>query len=182
MRVSKGNVMKAIIMSTVYIGIGSNIGNREKNCIHAIQLLKENGIAVKKQSSMYETEPWGIKDQPKFINMAIEVETKKEPEELLTVLKCIEKTIGREDAICCSEPTAYRLLPTAQRWGPRIIDLDILFYDDLILDRAGLKIPHPFMHEREFVLKPLAEIAPDKKHPIIKKTVMEMLNEISKNK
>jgi 2-amino-4-hydroxy-6-hydroxymethyldihydropteridine diphosphokinase len=165
MRVSKGNVMKAIIMSTVYIGIGSNIGNREDNCIHAIRLIEDNGIAVIKQSSMYETEPWGIKDQPSFINMAIEVETEKEPEDLLRVLKEIEKEMGRTETV---------------KWGSRIIDLDIIFYDDLISDRPELKIPHPFIRKRDFVLKPLSEIAPDKKHPAIKKTVKEMPNERSK--
>ncbi|MBI4684479.1 MAG: 2-amino-4-hydroxy-6-hydroxymethyldihydropteridine diphosphokinase [Nitrospirae bacterium] len=148
-------------MSIAYIGIGSNLGNREENCNNAINLLKENGIVIKKQSSMHETAPWGIKDQPKFMNMAIEIETDKTPEELLNVLKYIEKTMGREDA---------------QRWGPRIIDLDILFYDDVILKTQELEIPHSHMHEREFVLKPLCEIAPDLRHPVTGKTIRKMLN------
>jgi 2-amino-4-hydroxy-6-hydroxymethyldihydropteridine diphosphokinase len=147
-------------MSTAYIGIGSNIGNRENNCRKAIKLIGKNGIAVRKQSGMYETEPWGVKDQPKFINMAIEVETDKAPEELLRVLKEIEKEIGRTETA---------------KWGPRVIDLDILFYDDLILKRLGLEIPHPLLHEREFILKPLCEIAPDKRHPGTRKTVKEMI-------
>ena len=146
-------------MAIAYISIGSNLGDREENCRQAIKLLKENGIAVKKQSSMYETEPWGIKDQPKFINMAVEAETDKKPEELLRVLKEIEKEIGRTETT---------------KWGPRIIDLDILFYDDLILKIPGIEIPHPLLHEREFVLKPLCEITPDKKHPVTGKTVREM--------
>ncbi|MDP3259700.1 MAG: 2-amino-4-hydroxy-6-hydroxymethyldihydropteridine diphosphokinase [Thermodesulfovibrionales bacterium] len=146
-------------MSIVYISIGSNLGSREENCRQAIKLLKENGIAVKKQSRMYETEPWGIKDQPKFINMAIEVETDKKPEELVAVLKNIENEIGRTETT---------------KWGPRVIDLDILFYDDLILKTPDLEIPHPLIQERKFVLKPLCEIAPDKKHPITGKTVKEM--------
>jgi len=150
-------------MSIVYIGIGSNLGDRKDNCRKAIKLLKENGIAVKKQSSMHETEPWGIKDQPKFINMAIEVETDKKPEELLRILKEIEKEIGRKETV---------------KWGPRVIDLDILFYDDLILKTPDLEIPHPLMHERAFILKPLCEIAPDKKHPITGKTVREMLENL----
>lgn len=152
-------------MSTVYIGIGSNLGNREENCRKAIDLLKENGIIVKKQSSMYETEPWGVKDQPKFMNMAVEAETDKTPEELLEILKRTEKEIGRTETT---------------KWGPRIIDLDILFYDDLILKTENLEIPHPFMHEREFVLKPLCEIAPDKKHPVTGKTIKEMLEGLNK--
>ena len=146
-------------MSIVYISIGSNIGDREENCRKAIKLLKENGIALKRESSLYETEPWGVKNQPKFINMAIEVETDKEPEELLRVLKEIEIEIGRKETV---------------KWGPRVIDLDILFYDELILKIPGLEIPHPLLHERDFVLKPLSEIAPDKKHPVIGKTVKEM--------
>jgi len=151
-------------MSIVYISIGSNLGDREESCRQAIKLIEKNGIAVRKQSRMYETEPWGIKDQPKFINMAIEVETDKKAEELLRVLKEIEKEIGRTETI---------------KWGPRVIDLDILFYDDLILKTQDLEIPHPLMHERAFVLKPLYEIAPDKKHPVTEKTVKEMLKNLS---
>ncbi|MDP3259569.1 MAG: 2-amino-4-hydroxy-6-hydroxymethyldihydropteridine diphosphokinase [Thermodesulfovibrionales bacterium] len=146
-------------MSIAYISIGSNLGDREENCRQAIKLIEKNGIAVRKQSRMYETEPWGVKDQPKFINMAIEVETDKKPEELLRVLEEIEKEIGRTESV---------------KWGPRVIDLDILFYDDLILKSPDLEIPHPLLHEREFVLKPLCEIAPDKKHPVTGKTVKEM--------
>ena len=146
-------------MAIAYISIGSNLGDREENCKQALRLLQANGILIKKQSRMYETEPWGIKDQPKFINMAIETETDKKPEELLRVLKEIEKEIGRTETT---------------KWGPRIIDLDILFYDDLILKIPGIEIPHPLLHEREFVLKPLCEITPDKKHPVTGKTVREM--------
>jgi 2-amino-4-hydroxy-6-hydroxymethyldihydropteridine diphosphokinase len=151
-------------MSIAYIGIGSNIGNRGNNCRQAIKLIEKNGILIKKQSRMHETEPWGIKDQPKFINMAVEVETDKKPEELLVILKEIEKEIGRTETV---------------KWGPRVIDLDILFYDDLILKISGLEIPHPLLHERDFVLKPLCEIAPVKKHPVTGKTVKEMLTQLS---
>lgn len=150
-------------MHIVYISIGSNLGDREKNCAEAVRLLHLNNVHVKKQSRMYETEPWGMKDQPKFINMAIEAETDKKPEELLGVLKEIEKKIGRAETT---------------KWGPRVIDLDILFYDDIILKTDNLEIPHPLLHEREFVLKPLCEIAPDKKHPVTGKTVKEMLNQL----
>lgn len=146
-------------MSIVYIGIGSNIGNREENCLQAIRLIKEHGISVRKQSGMHETEPWGVKDQPKFINMAIELETGKKPKELLAVLKEIEKKMGRTEAV---------------KWGPRIIDLDILLYDDLIIKTSEFEIPHPLVHEREFVLKPLCEIAPEKRHPVLGKTIKEM--------
>ncbi|MBM4137054.1 MAG: 2-amino-4-hydroxy-6-hydroxymethyldihydropteridine diphosphokinase [Nitrospira sp.] len=153
-------------MSIAYIGIGSNLGNREENCHRAIQLLENKGIVMRKRSSLYETEPWGVKDQPKFINMAIEIETELEPEELLKTLKDIEKEVGREESF---------------RWGPRIIDLDILLFDDIILDKDYLRIPHPFMHERDFVLKPLCEIAPDKKHPVIRMSVHDLLQRLNRN-
>lgn len=153
-------------MSIVYIGLGSNIGNREENCKLAIRLLKENGIRVKKQSGMFETEPWGVKNQPMFINMAIEIETGKKPDELLGILKNIEKQMGRTETL---------------KWGQRVIDLDILLYSDLIIETPQLEIPHPFMHEREFVLKPLAEIAPHKKHPVSGKTIKEMFDCLKQN-
>jgi 2-amino-4-hydroxy-6-hydroxymethyldihydropteridine diphosphokinase len=151
-------------MSTVYIGIGSNLGNREENCARTIRLLIEHGITVTKRSSMIETEPWGVREQPKFINMAIGIETDLEPEGLLRLLKKVELEVGR--------------LPTS-RWGPRIIDLDILLYDDLIMETPDLVIPHPGMSEREFVLKPLAEIAPDKMHPVLGKSIKNLLMELS---
>lgn len=150
-------------MQIAHIGIGSNLGNREQNCLEAIRLLSDKGFVIGRQSSMYETGPWGVKDQPRFINMAIEIETDKTPIELLNFLKSIEKDIGREETV---------------KWGPRAIDLDILFYDDLLLNEPDLQIPHRHMHEREFVLKPLAEIAPDKIHPVLKKTIRQLLLEI----
>lgn len=149
-------------MHVAYVGIGSNLGNREENCLKAIRLLFHKGIAVRKESAMYETEPWGVKDQPMFINMAIEIETDRAPLELLRLLKAIEEEIGRKETV---------------RWGPRKIDLDILFYDDLIINEPGLRIPHPHMHERGFVLKPIAEIAPEKIHPVSRKTIKELLLE-----
>ena len=152
-------------MSIVYIGIGSNLGNREKNCRQAVELLENKGILIKKKSSLYETEPWGIRDQPLFFNMAIEIETELKPEELLEVLQAVETEIGREKTF---------------KWGPRIIDLDILLYDDIILREETLTIPHPLMHERDFVLRPLSEIAPDMKHPILQLSIGELLNNLSR--
>ena len=151
-------------MSIVHIGIGSNLGDRKEHCLKAIQLLSQKGIHVRKRSSMYETEPWGVKDQPRFINMAIEGETGLTPAKLLAVLKMIEDEAGRVET---------------HRWGPRVIDLDILLYDDLVIDTPELSIPHPLMHRREFVLKPLVEIAPDKIHPVLKKTIQELLSDLS---
>jgi len=153
-------------MSTAYIGIGSNLGSREENCERAIKLLIENGITIVKRSSMIETEPWGVKEQPDFINMAVEIETALKPDSLLHLLKNIEIEAGR--------------LPTSH-WGPRIIDLDILLYDDLIMETPDLKIPHPGISEREFVLKPLVEIAPDKIHPVIQKTIKDLFLQYRRN-
>ncbi len=146
-------------MSTVFIGIGSNIGNRQDNCLSAIRLLKERGLKISRQSSMIETEPWGLIDQQQFINMAIEAETDLGPEELLGLLKNIERDMGRVQTV---------------EWGPRVIDLDILFYDDRIVESADLNIPHKHMHERDFVLTPLVEIAPEKIHPVLKKKISEL--------
>lgn len=146
-------------MATVYLGIGSNLGEREENCLKAVRALTEKGIIVKKVSTLYETEPWGVKEQPDFINFAVEAETDLFPGVLLQVIKEIEKQMGRAETY---------------KWGPRIIDIDILFYDDLIYDSTELKIPHPLMHERGFVLLPLSEIAPEKVHPVLKKTINEL--------
>ena len=150
-------------MATAYIGIGSNLGNRQENCLRAIELLEKEGIVIKKRSSMHETEPWGVKDQPRFINMAIEIETGLKPEELLRTLKNVERELGREESF---------------KWGPRSIDLDILLFDDLILKEDDLEIPHPLMHERDFVLKPLCEIAPDRIHPVLKKKICDLVQEL----
>ncbi len=152
-------------MSEAYIGIGSNLGNRKQNCEKAISLLTENRITVLKRSTMLETEPWGIKDQPKFINMAIKIDTVLKPEDLLNLLKEIESAVGRTKTF---------------RWGPRIIDLDILLYDNLIINTNNVQIPHPGIKDRDFVLRPLAEIAPGKIHPVSKKSIKELLNEFLK--
>ena len=150
-------------MSIVHIGIGSNIGNRQENCREAVRQLGLRGVKVVKQSSMIETEPWGVADQPRFINMAVEAETDYAPETLFTALKEIEAAMGRTEAV---------------RWGPRVIDLDILFYDDMVLDTPELKIPHPYLHERDFVLIPLAEIAPEKIHPVLQKSVRRLCSDL----
>lgn len=151
------------VMPIVYIGIGSNLGSREENCIRSVWLLRDSGLIINKESSLYETEPWGVTDQPYFINMAVGAETSLEPEELLEALKAIERQMGRKDA---------------GKWGPRIIDLDILLYDDLVIRTPELCIPHPLMHMREFVLRPLSEIAPDVLHPLLRKTISTLMSEI----
>lgn len=149
-------------MAISYIGLGSNIGNRESNCFQAIDLIKSNLGTVEARSSLYETKPWGIMEQPAFINMAIKLETSLEPLALLKELKKIEHIVGREKTF---------------RWGPRVIDLDILFYDDLIIRTSELVIPHLDVPVRLFVLKPMVEIAPDLIHPQFKKTIQELYKE-----
>jgi dihydroneopterin aldolase / 2-amino-4-hydroxy-6-hydroxymethyldihydropteridine diphosphokinase len=150
-------------MSVAYIGIGSNLGDREFNCKQAISLLRQKGITARKESSLYETKPWGIRDQPLFLNMAVEIETDLKPFELLRTLKDIEKEMGREETFL---------------WGPRIIDLDILLYDNNIVDEKGLRIPHPHMQDREFVLRPLCEIAGEAIHPSLLLSIEELLQRL----
>ncbi len=151
-------------MPVVYIGIGSNLGDREDNCAEAVRRLDANGVRVVKCSAVYETEPWGLKDQPKFVNMAVEAETGHSPRGLLAVVKKIESEMGRRPGV---------------KWGPRLIDLDILLYGDLVVEETDLSIPHPLMHRRNFVLEPLSEIAPEKTHPVLKKKIVELLRENS---
>jgi 2-amino-4-hydroxy-6-hydroxymethyldihydropteridine diphosphokinase len=160
---NRKRVINKKIMPTAYIGIGSNLGDREENCAKALALLEREGIKIVKPSSMIETEPWGVREQQKFMNMAVEVTTDMLPDQLLRKLKEVEAELGRTETT---------------RWGQRIIDLDILFYGDTVYSSPELQIPHLHLHEREFVLMPLSEIAPDKIHPVLKKSVREMLNEL----
>ncbi len=150
----------------VYLSLGSNIGNRLKNIQTAIKLLKEIGFDIIKISSIYETSPWGITEQLSFLNLVIKGKTNLFPEELLKEIKRIEKEIGRK--------------PT-QKWGSRTIDIDILFYDKKVLKSKTLVVPHPQLHKRKFILIPLKEISPRLSHPLIKKTVSQMLKDSSDN-
>jgi 2-amino-4-hydroxy-6-hydroxymethyldihydropteridine diphosphokinase len=137
-------------MFIAYLSLGSNLGNRPNNLKKAQQLLEECGVYLKKASKIYETEPVSRVPQGKFLNMCIEVQTKHGPQKLLKICQLIEKQMGRIRA-------------SAKRAGyeqPRIIDIDILLYDNLKINTPRLKIPHPRMHQREFVLKPLNDIAP----------------------
>ncbi|MBI5560241.1 MAG: 2-amino-4-hydroxy-6-hydroxymethyldihydropteridine diphosphokinase [Deltaproteobacteria bacterium] len=147
----------------VFISIGSNIGERAGNCDRAIGAITQgHKISLIKKSSFYETRPWGKAGQPDFINCVIEVETSRPPIRLLLFLKAIEKDMGRT--------------PSSGRWGPRVIDLDIIFYGDEIIDREGLKIPHPLAHKRGFVMTPLCEIAPSLIHPGLGRNVCELMD------
>jgi len=147
-------------MVKVYICFGSNLGDRNKNIERAIAHLKElDGVDVKKQSAVYETEPVGGPVQDKYLNGLLEIETTLLPDELLDRLKGIESRLGRAKE---------------EDNGPRPIDLDIIFYGDIVIEGERIKIPHPKMHEREFVLIGLNEIAPDFMHPRLNKTVKEL--------
>ncbi len=148
----------------VYIALGSNLGNRLSNLKNAISNFTPQ-MDVKKKSPVYETPPWGYADQPAFLNQVVMVETYLEPEDLLGHLKRLETVMGRE--------------PSFQN-GPRLIDLDILFYDDIIVDSPPLVIPHPRLHQRAFVLVPLNDIAPDLVHPLYAKSISEMLLDIDR--
>tara|TARA_B100000676_G_scaffold284863_1_gene312909 strand:+ start:623 stop:1114 length:492 start_codon:yes stop_codon:yes gene_type:complete len=148
-------------MTVAYIGIGSNVGDRVENLRQALRCL-DGIMSLERLSATYETAPRYVIDQPSFLNMAVGGDTPLEPLLLLEQLKKIEIDIGR--------------LPTEERYGPRAIDLDILFYGSDVVNEPGLSIPHPLMAEREFVLRPLADIAPNFRHPVMGRSVAEILS------
>ncbi len=150
----------------VYLGLGSNLGDREANLRYALELLGR-GIALERTSSLYDTEPWGYEDQPRFLNCVCEGRTSLQPSALLAAVKEVERTVGRG-------PTSPDI-----RWGPRIVDVDILFYGQQVIREPALEVPHPRLAERAFVLVPLAEIAPAHLHPVLKLTVAELLLRMS---
>ena len=152
-------------MSRVYLALGANLGDRMLNLAHALTLLPP-AVKLLRCSRVYETPPWGYLDQPDFLNMVIEGETTLEPLVLLDRLKLLEEKIGRKKS---------------ERYGPRLIDLDILLYDDLQLQSERLEIPHPRLSERAFVLAPLADLAPDLEHPITHATVRELLAKVDRS-
>jgi 2-amino-4-hydroxy-6-hydroxymethyldihydropteridine diphosphokinase len=145
-------------MATAYLSLGSNLGRREANIASALKMLGQEAWILK-VSSLYETEPVGYKDQPWFLNCVCSVETDLSPQALLKFVKAIERKLGLREDI---------------RFGPRLIDIDILFYDGLILDSPDLIIPHPRLVGRAFVLLPLREIAPELVHPLLRATIEEL--------
>jgi 2-amino-4-hydroxy-6-hydroxymethyldihydropteridine diphosphokinase len=146
-------------MTTVYLGLGSNLGNRARNIYAALRRLRSH-VRLEQISSLYETEPVGVADQPWFLNLVCAGVTDLPAEDLLHAVKRIERELGRREG---------------PRFGPRLIDIDILFYDDLVLTTEQLELPHPRLHERGFVLVPLGELAPNLLHPVLKTSVRELL-------
>jgi 2-amino-4-hydroxy-6-hydroxymethyldihydropteridine diphosphokinase len=148
-------------MKIVYLGIGTNLGNREKNLEQAVAKVQEFIGIILKSSSIYETAPWGFKSEDEFLNMVVKVETSLSPSGLLGRLLMIESLLGR--------------VRGEKHYSSRLIDIDILLYENLIVNELSLKIPHPLLQDRKFVLVPLCEIAADMIHPVLKKSMMEIL-------
>ncbi len=155
-------------MTRAFIGLGANLGDRVANIRKAIELLGDcKDVEVLRCASLYETEPVGVEAQPWFINTVVEIETKLTPGELFKRCKQIEDQVGRSHK---------------GRWGPREIDVDLLLFGDVIVNRDELKIPHPELHKRRFVLVPLCELAASLVHPVLKKSVKELLTQLADEK
>jgi 2-amino-4-hydroxy-6-hydroxymethyldihydropteridine diphosphokinase len=152
------------VLKTVYLSLGSNLGDREALLNEAIERLEAAGVRTVRRSSIHETEPQDLREQPWFLNMAVEVETDLAPTQLLRAIQKIEAAMGRE-----------RTVPK----GPRTIDIDILFYAGQVIATPDLEIPHPRLTQRAFVLDPLCEIAPDLRHPVSGKTMRDAKAELA---
>ncbi len=153
-------------MNTAYLLIGGNLGNRKENFSRAVSLINEQCGSLTKSSSVYETEAWGITDQPSFLNQALEIVTELNARQLMRKILKIEKIMGRV---------------RKEKLGPRIIDIDILLFENEIHDLRFLKIPHPELQNRRFVLVPLAEINSGLQHPVLRKTIAQLLEECPDN-
>ena len=151
--------MQTSNLQMVYLLLGSNLGNRKEILDKAINLLSQKVGVVILQSKDYETAPWGITNQPDFLNLAVSIQTRLEPLQILEITQSIENQLGRV---------------RKEKWGARLIDIDILFYGNEIIDEPNLKIPHPLLQERDFALTPLVEIAPNFVHPVFGKTILEL--------
>lgn len=148
-------------MNPVFLLLGGNLGNRFAHMFSAISMIDGQIGRIRSSSSFYLTEPWGVKNQPWFLNFVLEIETAMTAHALLDSLKGIEDRLGR--------------IP-AEKWGPRILDVDILLYNNQVVDVPGLAIPHKHLHERRFVLEPLNEVAPELIHPLLDQKVSDLLS------
>jgi 2-amino-4-hydroxy-6-hydroxymethyldihydropteridine diphosphokinase len=151
-------------LKTIYLALGSNLGDRRANLERARDLLLSADLEVTRASSIYETEPRDVPDQPWFLNQVLEARTTLFPRQLLRLAQKIEREMGRKRIVAK---------------GPRVIDIDILFYAGSILKTETLEIPHPRIAQRRFVLEPIAELAPDLRHPVTRQTMREMLSRVS---
>ena len=147
-------------MNKTFLLIGGNVGNREKNFDTAKKLIEHHCGVILNSSSIYETAAWGKTDQPSFLNQVLEIETELNAKQLIRSILKLERLMGRE---------------RKEKYGPRIIDIDILLFNDEQYDYSFLKIPHPEIQNRRFALIPLAEIAPDLRHPVLKKSILQLL-------
>lgn len=150
---------------TAYVALGTNLGNLRENLDEALKRLAAQGLSLTKVSTYIDTDPYGVTDQPRFLNAVCEVRTELSAEALLKMLLATELEMGR-----------VRL----RHWGERIIDLDLIFYGDEVINEPDLVVPHPDMQNRDFVLRPLAEIAPGKMHPVLHKTIAELWQDLQK--
>lgn len=150
-------------MKTAYLGLGTNIGDREANLHKAVETLGSDRLRVIRQSSVFESAPRDVLDQPDFLNQVIEVETDLFPHQLFERAKHVERVMGRL---------------VIREKGPRVIDIDVLLYGNVVVQREDLHIPHLRMAERRFVLEPLSELAPDLRHPVLRRTIRELLSRV----
>ncbi len=160
--------MELCTNNIAFIGIGSNVGDRRQSCLQAVHAFTawEHG-SLAKVSSLYESEPWGYESQAWFLNCVIKIITSEDAFGLLRFMQGVEQQLGKQKAF---------------HWGPRTIDLDLLFFNQAIIDAPKLKVPHPHLHERRFVLEPLAEIEPGWIHPVFKQSVCNLLKNMKNAK
>lgn len=150
-------------MKTVYLSLGSNLGDRQRHLLDAIAMLETPRLHVTRVSGIYETEPQDLRTQPWFLNLVLEAETKLFPMQLLSLIQRIESDLGRQRKVSK---------------GPRTLDIDILLYGNFIINSDRLMVPHPHMHERRFVLEPLVELAPNLRHPLLRRSMRELLGAV----